>query len=556
MMTFNFADKLRGLKGIQHPLEVANEVAPDVAPENAPVVAVKPVGSPAKRRLAKISARLSHAVVVGLIAVAVTPVLVTPVLVTPVLVTPVLTPRAGTVTLKPLQPTALPQSAAKSTAAKTSVAQYVVTQASPAQASPVQPLPNLPPAASTTLPLPKAAQPLALAAITVPAPEVPRPVAIVVTPDTPRRTQLKLPKGKMKTVRAREGAPVVTLKTVRAPGPMLASVEFVIATAAEVEPDVLAFAPPKLAVVKSKTVSERKAKLEIAKVALAKPEPPKQQQLAALEPKSEIPKIGVATRRDETTVLEAWADDQISEGRKVCQALLKDTGIVSTDVPPIREGACGAPAPVVVRRLASPKVDVQPPAMVTCPMAASLNTWLTKSVQPAAIETFGVPVVRLLSASSYACRNRYGQVNTQLSEHALVNALDLAGFVLADGRTVRVVESWGPVARDAKPEPVKVAESIGTRTKTQELQKFQSMRLGARAPSDPGVKPAEALKLHETKADDPKADDKAKRMAFLKRVHSEACETFGTVLGPEANDAHRNHFHFDMMARRRSAFCQ
>ena len=43
---------------------------------------------------------------------------------------------------------------------------------------------------------------------------------------------------------------------------------------------------------------------------------------------------------------------------------------------------------------------------------------------------------------------------------------------------------------------------------------------------------------------------------FLRRLHKGACGTFGTVLGPEANEAHRNHFHFDLAPRRRSAFCE
>jgi hypothetical protein len=42
---------------------------------------------------------------------------------------------------------------------------------------------------------------------------------------------------------------------------------------------------------------------------------------------------------------------------------------------------------------------------------------------------------------------------------------------------------------------------------------------------------------------------------FVKHVHDEACHEFGTVLGPEANDAHKNHFHLDMKERR-SDFCQ
>jgi hypothetical protein len=47
-----------------------------------------------------------------------------------------------------------------------------------------------------------------------------------------------------------------------------------------------------------------------------------------------------------------------------------------------------------------------------------------------------------------------------------------------------------------------------------------------------------------------------KEGAFLRRLHRGACGIFSTVLGPEANEAHRNHFHFDLAARRRNAFCE
>jgi hypothetical protein len=36
---------------------------------------------------------------------------------------------------------------------------------------------------------------------------------------------------------------------------------------------------------------------------------------------------------------------------------------------------------------------------------------------------------------------------------------------------------------------------------------------------------------------------------FLHAIHQSACKIFGTVLGPEANKAHRNHFHVDMAER-------
>jgi hypothetical protein len=39
---------------------------------------------------------------------------------------------------------------------------------------------------------------------------------------------------------------------------------------------------------------------------------------------------------------------------------------------------------------------------------------------------------------------------------------------------------------------------------------------------------------------------------FLKRLHKGACASFGTTLGPEANEAHRDHFHLDVKERRSS----
>ena len=56
----------------------------------------------------------------------------------------------------------------------------------------------------------------------------------------------------------------------------------------------------------------------------------------------------------------------------------------------------------------------------------------------------------------------------------------------------------------------------------------------------------------------PEHDDakKSAEAGFLRRLHKGACGVFGTVLGPEANEMHRDHFHFDLASRRRSALCQ
>ncbi len=46
------------------------------------------------------------------------------------------------------------------------------------------------------------------------------------------------------------------------------------------------------------------------------------------------------------------------------------------------------------------------------------------------------------------------------------------------------------------------------------------------------------------------------RMQFLRNAHTSACRIFGTVLGPEANNAHKNHFHLDMAERATSSYCE
>lgn len=57
----------------------------------------------------------------------------------------------------------------------------------------------------------------------------------------------------------------------------------------------------------------------------------------------------------------------------------------------------------------------------------------------------------------------------------------------------------------------------------------------------------------------PDVDESKTRTAkavFLREAHKSACRIFGTVLGPEANNAHRNHFHVDLAPRKRSNFCE
>jgi len=85
------------------------------------------------------------------------------------------------------------------------------------------------------------------------------------------------------------------------------------------------------------------------------------------------------------------------------------------------------------------------------------------------------------------------------------------------------------------------------------LPEADPMRLSFHREVANAVRDAEFIQESGPEREDVK---KGAESAFLHRLHKGACGVFGTVLGPEANEAHRDHFHFDLATRRRSALCQ
>jgi hypothetical protein len=76
----------------------------------------------------------------------------------------------------------------------------------------------------------------------------------------------------------------------------------------------------------------------------------------------------------------------------------------------------------------------------------------------------------------------------------------------------------------------------------------------------PGARPAAetpAFGIAPDKLGGPKDKDvpRGNVSAFLHQAHDSACQIFGTTLGPEANAAHRNHFHVDMAERKVTKIC-
>lgn len=95
-------------------------------------------------------------------------------------------------------------------------------------------------------------------------------------------------------------------------------------------------------------------------------------------------------------------------------------------------------------------------------------------------------------AAHYACRRRNNARSGKISEHGKGRAIDISAFRLQDGSEVTVLKGWN-----------------------------------ARGFSKP-----------------------------LRQMHQGACGPFGTVLGPNSNKFHRDHFHFDTARYRSGSYCR
>lgn len=156
---------------------------------------------------------------------------------------------------------------------------------------------------------------------------------------------------------------------------------------------------------------------------------------------------------------------------------------------PLKQGdrGCGIAMPVRVTSVSG--IELSTGAVIDCPTAKALNSWVAKTAKPAFRDNRG-GLVGLHVAASYVCRTRNSQEDAKMSEHSLGHAIDISAFEMQDGGVVTVLEGWTGAGSKA-----------------------------------------------------------------LKRLHKGACGTFGTVLGPEFDSYHLNHFHFDTARYRSGSYC-
>jgi len=167
-----------------------------------------------------------------------------------------------------------------------------------------------------------------------------------------------------------------------------------------------------------------------------------------------------------------------------CRALLDKAGVRYDVLPKVHVNACGYADGVRFAEGGSRRATYAPEVGMACPVAAGLSVWEWNIVQPAARRLLGSSVVAIEHYGSYNCRHIAGE--KAWSEHATADAIDIAGFRLANGKRVTIAGDWK------------------------------------------GNGPA-ATFLHETR--------------------NGACKLFATTLSPDYNAAHWNHLHLDQAAR-------
>jgi hypothetical protein len=182
---------------------------------------------------------------------------------------------------------------------------------------------------------------------------------------------------------------------------------------------------------------------------------------------------------------------QVLPPRPEARACLADLGASRASFTPVPDRYYGAGCSTLgTVRISALKSDDARLALsnlgpVTCPLAETFAGWARFGADRAAQQILGSPIVRIDTMGSYNCRNVAG--SSRRSAHATANAIDVSGFVLADGRHITVSGNWND--------------------------------------HSPAVR------------------------RFFATIHTSACKRFGTVLGPAYNAAHKDHLHLELGGR-------
>lgn len=105
---------------------------------------------------------------------------------------------------------------------------------------------------------------------------------------------------------------------------------------------------------------------------------------------------------------------------------------------------CGIAEPVRVTEVSG--IRLSQAVTIECGTAQALKEWIDSAMRPA----FGArEVVQLRIAAHYVCRGRNNKKGARVSEHGKGKALDIAGFVFADGTEWTIARDYNKQIRKA-----------------------------------------------------------------------------------------------------------
>ncbi len=166
----------------------------------------------------------------------------------------------------------------------------------------------------------------------------------------------------------------------------------------------------------------------------------------------------------------------------LCRQALARGGIAFEPVPDRVTGeGCGFTDAGRISRIGEAALSSS--VVLACPTVLAMAAWQRHGLVPAAQAQLGGRITRIEHLGAYACRNINHAATGRRSRHATAEAIDIAGFVLADGRRLTLAGDWSS--------------------------------------ADAG------------------------RAAFLRNARDTACRWFSVTLSPDFNAAHRDHFHLD-----------
>jgi hypothetical protein len=168
-----------------------------------------------------------------------------------------------------------------------------------------------------------------------------------------------------------------------------------------------------------------------------------------------------------------------------CLADLKATKVEFRELGAVTKDGCTVEGALELDAIPSPFGTVSAPAKPTlaCAFARRFAAWVRNVAAPLTLAYMGSRLAAIDTGPGFVCRDRYNKPGEKISEHAKGDAIDVTAFALENGHRLTVRESSASANID-------------------------------------GV--------------------------LMTTLRATGCGYFTTILGPGSNDAHKEHFHFDI----------